>query len=70
MGRTLRKFPWETIRFLYWKDWVLGILRNKPGVKRIPLGVGGAQIRGKDRFRILKGSGGGSGLVSLCLWQQ
>lgn len=55
MGRTLRKFPWETIRFLFWKDWVLGILRYKPNVKRIPLGVGGAQIQEKDRFRILKG---------------
>lgn len=43
-GRGLGKFPWETIRFLYWKEWGLGILRKSNwNLKRIPLGVGGAQ---------------------------
>lgn len=47
-GRGLRKFPWETIRFLYGRDWVLGILKkSKSGLKRILLGVDGAQRFGE-----------------------
>lgn len=55
---------WEGLKEIplkdHWKDWGLGNWKkSKSGLKRIPLGLGGAQRFGKrkGRFRILRGRG-------------